>query len=209
MKLYFVRHGESEANILREFSNTGTKHPLTTRGVEQALQLSRNLSGLKVDYLYSSPVLRAQQTAMILGQAWGVDVQITEALREWDVGIYEGTRGEDGWAIHHQVIEDWMIHHKWESKMQGGESHLDIRARFIPFINGLAQEFASTTSIIVLVGHGGLYQAMLPVIFDNIPFEQVYQTSFPNTAYALGEIRSGRLHCLEWCGKIMDQDAVY
>lgn len=204
MKLYFVRHGESEANILREFSNTGTRHPLTARGVDQALQLARVLQGVKVDFLYSSPVLRALQTAMILGRTWGVEVQVTEALREWDVGIYEGTRGEDGWVIHHQVIQDWMIHHRWDSKMQGGESHLDIRARFLPFIDNLVREFNNTNTTIVLVGHGGLYQAMLPVVFDNISFEQVYQTAFPNTAFALGEDRSGKLHCLEWCGKSMN-----
>ena len=36
MKLYFVRHGESEANLLREFSNRGYKHGLTERGFQQA-----------------------------------------------------------------------------------------------------------------------------------------------------------------------------
>ena len=40
MRLYFVRHGESEANLLHEFSNSGLKHPLTLTGVAQAQALA-------------------------------------------------------------------------------------------------------------------------------------------------------------------------
>ncbi len=32
MRIFFVRHGESEANILNEFSNRGLKHSLTPEG---------------------------------------------------------------------------------------------------------------------------------------------------------------------------------
>ena len=59
MKLHFVRHGESEANLLMEFSNSGSKHPLTEQGLAQAQELARNLFGLAVEKVYSSPVLRA------------------------------------------------------------------------------------------------------------------------------------------------------
>ena len=69
MKLYFVRHGESTANLLREFSNSGFKHPLTEAGVEQARLVAHSLSGLQVERIYSSPVMRAVQTAQILGES--------------------------------------------------------------------------------------------------------------------------------------------
>ena len=45
MNLYFVRHGESTANVLQEFNNEDDKHPLTEKGVEQACALARSLSG--------------------------------------------------------------------------------------------------------------------------------------------------------------------
>ncbi len=69
MKLYFVRHGESTANLLREFSNGGAKHPLTEKGVEQARTVARALSGLQIEQIYASPVLRAVQTAQILAES--------------------------------------------------------------------------------------------------------------------------------------------
>ena len=46
MKIYFVRHGESVANLLHEFSNRGFKHGLTERGFQQAEQLSQKLRGI-------------------------------------------------------------------------------------------------------------------------------------------------------------------
>jgi broad specificity phosphatase PhoE len=55
MKLYFVRHGESEANILREFSNRGFKHGLTERGFQQAKQLGLNLEGISIKKYTAAP----------------------------------------------------------------------------------------------------------------------------------------------------------
>ena len=85
MKLYFVRHGESVANILHEFSNSGLKHPLTEKGVEQAYVLAQSLSGLQVEQIYSSPVLRAVQTSQILAESLHTPVQITEKCRRVSV----------------------------------------------------------------------------------------------------------------------------
>ena len=48
MKLYFVRHGASEANLLHEFSNRGHKHGLTTNGKAQAATLAHLLRGVGV-----------------------------------------------------------------------------------------------------------------------------------------------------------------
>ena len=43
MWIYFVRHGESEANLLNEISNRGLKHGLTERGRAQASALAETL----------------------------------------------------------------------------------------------------------------------------------------------------------------------
>ncbi len=200
MKLYFVRHGESTANILREFSNKGLQHPLTEKGVEQAHALARGLCGLQAERIYASPVLRAVQTAQILVEGLHISLEITEALREWDVGIYEGTTDPVGWELHRQVQEDWFIHQKFDSKMPGGESFYEIRERFVSFIERVIQHGAAAGRSIILVGHGGLYTAMLPVIFKNIDFDFARQHSFPNTAYAVAETRPDGLYCTSWCG---------
>jgi probable phosphoglycerate mutase len=200
MKLYFVRHGESTANLLREFSNHGFKHPLTEKGIAQANQLKESLQSLKFALIYSSPVLRAVQTAQILADHLSAPLQIADSLREWDVGVYEGTTDPQGWELHRQVQEDWFFRKKMDSKMPGGESFNDIRKRFLPFVEKLIHDGQKSEQNILLVAHGGLYVAMLPVIFKNIDFKFAYQHQFPNTAYALGETRADGLYCLAWCG---------
>ena len=50
MRFYFVRHGESEANLLHEFSNRGLKHPLTARGREQVIALAEHLDRLQREF---------------------------------------------------------------------------------------------------------------------------------------------------------------
>ena len=44
MRAYFVRHGESEANILEVISNRGSVHGLTEKGRRQANQLAGGLA---------------------------------------------------------------------------------------------------------------------------------------------------------------------
>jgi probable phosphoglycerate mutase len=129
-----------------------------------------------------------------------VEVEVTGALREWDVGIYEGTTGPQGWQLHRQVQEDWYFNYKLESKMPEGESFIEIRERFVPFIEGLLQDGQNPDEELVLVGHGGLYICMLPVVLQNINHEFAVQHGFANTAYALGETQVDGLYCTEWCG---------
>jgi broad specificity phosphatase PhoE len=199
-ELYFVRHGESVANLLREFSNSGYKHPLTEKGIQQAHALAQNLSRLSIEQIYSSPIMRTVQTAQILSDCLHIPVQITEALREWSVGIYEGTSDPAGWEWHHRVQDLWFNQHQLDSKMPDGESFLEIQARFVPFIEERLAEGKDTHRSIVLIGHGALYAAMLPVIFRNVDHVFAMQHGFPNTGYALAETHPEGLYCISWCG---------
>jgi len=200
MQLYFLRHGESSANLLRQFSNRGDEHPLTERGLQQARQAAHNLSGVKAERIYASPVLRARQTAQILSESLHVPLEIHEALREWDVGIYEGTTDPRGWELHRQVQEDWFEHHQLDSKMPGGESFLEIQRRFLPFIGKLLSTEGDSTHEFILVSHGGLYTAMLPVVLENVDFQFAREHGFPYASCIQAEERQGKLYCTDWCG---------
>lgn len=200
MKLYFVRHGESTANLLHEFSNSGQRHPLTDRGIEQARDVAEALHGLNIDRVYSSPVLRAVQTAQILAEALQAPVEIMESLREWSVGVYEGTTDPQGWEMHRQVQEDWFIHGKLESKMPGGESFTEIRERFVPFIDALLQQDGGSDRNVALVAHGGLYLAMLPLILSNVDFAFARRQGMPYTAVIQAQARPEGLVCTAWAG---------
>ncbi|MBN1285714.1 MAG: histidine phosphatase family protein [Anaerolineae bacterium] len=200
MKLYFARHGESEANLLHEFSNRGRKHGLTGKGRRQAEALARRLAGTAISHLYTSPLLRAEQTAAHLSEQCGVPYTVTDALREYDCGVLEGRSDEESWVLYNKVLTDWIYHRDWKSRIEGGESFLDIKARFVPFIERLVQTPPPGACDIVLVGHGGTYRCMLPLILTNIDFDFALSHPIDHTAYVLAEPRAGGLYCVDWCG---------
>lgn len=198
MKILFVRHGESEANLLRVISNRGWQHGLTDRGRSQAAALARKLRGVVVTRLYTSPLLRAVQTAEILGGELGVGYQATEALREFDCGIAEGKSDQESWDLYHAVWRDWLEQGRWERRIEGGESYLEVRARFVPFIEQLL-ESAGDPGSAVLVGHGGLFQAMLPLVLMNIDPDWISAHPIANAGFIVAETDTAGLICSTWC----------
>jgi len=197
MKLYFVRHGESEANILQEFSNHGEKHPLTARGRHQAAELAENLSGIQFDRIYTSPLLRARETAEILSNHLDVPLEITTALREGDSGVLEGRSDPAAWAIFEQINAAWRAG-DLGVRAKDGESFLDMKTRFVPFIEQLLAHGAEN---ILLVGHGSLFRFMLPDLLINIDADWAAPFPIANTAYILAENTPDGLTCLSWCGE--------
>ena len=198
MKLYFVRHGESEANTLHVISNRESPFGLTDLGRQQVHTLATNLCDVPVTAIYSSPVRRARETAEILAASFDRTVQVTEALREYDCGILEERSDEVSWKLHREISEDWIRNHNYLRKPEGGESFLDIQNRFIPFIERLTIHGLEKEDQIVLVGHGGLFHLMLPLLLTNIDNSFVSAHGMGHTEYILAEQRPAGLVCLQW-----------
>jgi probable phosphoglycerate mutase len=200
MKLYFVRHGESQANLSHEFSNRGLKHGLTARGREQALALVERLGDIPVRKLFSSPLLRAVQTARVLSYALAVPYETTDALREYDCGVLEGKSDPASWQLYTEVYQDWVRGNHWERRIEGGESFLDIQSRFLPFIEDLMDAYGQLSVNIILVGHGGLYRCMLPRLLENIDFEFAAAHPLEYTDCVVAQVHMSRVLCVEWGG---------
>ena len=101
MKVYFVRHGQSTANLEGLFSSPDT--PLTDLGREQALQLGTELQGRDISQIVVSPDLRSRQTADIIAQQIGLgekDIKVLDELHERRFGALAGTprRSEEHFA---------------------------------------------------------------------------------------------------------------
>lgn len=195
MRLYFVRHGESEANTRHIISNRASPFGLTERGREQATILADKLADIPFTAIYSSPVLRARETADILSRLFGRAYQVTEALREYDCGVLEDRSDEESWKLHRQYYEDWTLHHDFLSRPEGGESFVDIQNRFLPFIEFLKK---SNESHVLLVGHGGIFHLMLPLILTDIDNGFVRSYSIGHTECIVAELTSDGFVCLQW-----------
>ncbi len=198
MRVYFVRHGQSEANVIKVFSNRGWKHPLTDLGRQQAQSLAEKLAGQGIIAIYTSPIRRAVESAEILASRLNVPHQIEPALAEFDVGIYEDRTDEEGWKHHADVMQRWTAG-DFDARMTGGESCNDIVARLRPFLDRLIAQYSRQPGAnIALIGHGGTYCNGLPRLIQNLPLDLALKNGLSNTGYAETVLRNGKLHCVRW-----------
>jgi broad specificity phosphatase PhoE len=87
--LYVVRHGATDWNQSGRIQGH-TDIPLNETGRAQARLASIRLAGVYATALYSSDLLRAYETAQIIGQATGLGVVQTPGLREINFGVWQG-----------------------------------------------------------------------------------------------------------------------
>ena len=80
MNVYLVRHGESEGNKQEIYQTQEV--PLSSRGKRQAELIAKRLKDKNIDIIYTSPYLRARQTAEIIAQRLNLKVKCWDSLRE-------------------------------------------------------------------------------------------------------------------------------
>ena len=79
----FLRHGEVE-NKKDIFYGSLPGYKLSKKGEEQAISAANYIAtNFKIKYIYSSPLLRARQTAEPLSNILGIEVLVTNNLLEW------------------------------------------------------------------------------------------------------------------------------
>jgi probable phosphoglycerate mutase len=205
VKLYFVRHGESEANVQRIHWNKAVGYGLTEKGRAQADALASDLANIPFAAIYCSPVLRAAQTAQIAGQRLGLTPQVEDALRETDCGTLEGRpvdpgSPDAGWRI----VAQWMKHDKHDLRFPGGESYSDIAARFMPFIDRLEEAYDHTEANVLIVSHGTALATMLPLLLSNVDKAFVMaRPPFDGSFYVVAELRGSEWVCLRWGEEVL------
>jgi broad specificity phosphatase PhoE len=95
--IYFVRHGESEANVAGIAAGGGLDVGLTENGKYQAQKVGEDLKGKKIDLIVSSPMKRAYNTAVIVAQTIGYDLDkivVNKLFAERHLGDLTGIKNE-------------------------------------------------------------------------------------------------------------------
>ena len=85
--IYIIRHGKTELNRANALQGR-SDHPLNDEGILQAKEAAQKLQGVTFSHVFSSPLIRALQTAELIVP--GLTPVIDERLIEMDYGPYEG-----------------------------------------------------------------------------------------------------------------------
>jgi probable phosphoglycerate mutase len=193
LTLYLLRHGESVANKTHTFASRKLDLPLTEFGFKQVRQIAEPMQKIGFTKIYTSPLIRAQQTAEIIGKSCGLKPIVIEALREVDVGILDGKCIEqyDRQKIYDEVISKWNIGQNWIG-FQDGESLKDVKNRidnFLSYVDHANQK-------VLVIGHGLFFMALIWLLCDN--HGPKYNNGRINRChYSVIENYNGQFHILE------------
>jgi probable phosphoglycerate mutase len=149
-----ARHGESDWNHAGRWQGFADR-PLTELGRRQATELAERLHDIPLDAVYSSDLERARTTAEAVAEAQGLTVTTLPALREVDVGSWQGLTREEAQA---RFPDDFRV---WENGSTGwpdGETYAQMSERVVATVLEIAARHDG--GCVLVVAHGGPIRAL-------------------------------------------------
>jgi broad specificity phosphatase PhoE len=187
-RLYLIRHAHTSSNGGRNSLLSGrTDVPLSPRGRIELKRLELHFVGRPpFEAIYSSPLRRAAETAMVLEKVGLGSARRCPELQEIDCGELDGypidevrSRFPDLWAANLRQEDE---HFRWP----GGESYREFRTRCLRAIRGLTHRHPGGR--IAVITHAGVISQVLGFLGGESPAR--WEAGRPGTA-AVTE--------LEWC----------
>ena len=195
MKIYFIRHGETIWNKERKLQGR-SDIPLNEYGRELAYVTSDALEDIPFDLVYSSPLIRAKETAEILVK--NRNLEIHEDIRLVEMSFGEG-EGESLPQIHaHPEMKLHNFIHNPENYIPptGGESFEELYKRCKSFIEDIILPAERKYDYMLIVGHGALIRGMIHYI-NHRPSKDFWIVTHKNCAVTIADCVNGKLTLLE------------
>ena len=155
-KIYIIRHGITQANLDGTYCGT-TDLPLCAEGFARLAGLAGKYEYPYPDVVYTSPLLRARQTANVLFPDY--EHFVKDGLREASFGVYEGRRFSD--------LSDDADFQKWvsfgsEVTPEGAEPHEKFNRRCVEtFVEIVGELMKSGTHSAAVVTHASVIANVL------------------------------------------------
>ena len=159
MKIFFIRHGETTGDVENRYGGIYDDQ-LSAHGIEQGQELAEILKNKGIEIIYSSPLIRAIETAKILAREINCAIEIEDNLKERNqYGILSGLEKEEAKEKYPQLVG--LLKDRLNT-MQGAESYEDFSQRISQVWEKIISENKFQT--ICLLSHGG----PLRVLFRDI-----------------------------------------
>lgn len=185
-KIYMVRHCEALGNVMRIFQGT-TDLDISPLGEKQLAFLEKRFEDVKIDRVFSSPLIRTQKTAKAVIGKKDLSLEIHKGLIEIHGGIVEGRPFVEAFNSIPGLAETWDNHPE-DFAPEGGEKMRDAYDRIYETVLSIAKENKDKT--IVCATHGGVIRCLNCRLINN-DIKKLKDTSWSeNTAVTLIEFDS-------------------
>ena len=178
MELLLIRHGLPEKVVTTDGSPADP--PLSAIGLKQAELVAEYLKDVRLDRLYSSPMRRAQQTAIPLAREQSLDIETEEGVAEYD-------RDAGSYIPVEQLKEE--NYEQWQNLMKGEMGNVDFRVFYDTAVSSLARIADDNRGkTIAVTCHGGVVNAwtanvlgLRPMMFFNPNYTSVSRFKVAST----------------------------
>lgn len=192
MRLYIVRHGETDWNKARRVQGH-SDIPLNEYGIHLAEQTAEGMKDIPFDLAYTSPLIRAKQTAEIILAGRDIPVLEAEGIKELGFGAYEGMccSGE------HRAEESEAFNNFFKDTgnyvpAEGGESIQELMERTGNFLRELCGDASLRGKRILVSTHGAAMTALLNQIRGSFEAADFWKWQVPpNCAVTVVDVKGG------------------
>jgi len=161
-RIYLIRHGQTEWNRQNRYQGWSDV-PLNDTGKQQAREVGKVFADNAPAVIYTSELVRAEETAGIIGSMSNIPVKKTGKLNELSFGEWEG-------RTHEEIARDYPSY--WERlrknpgdfRAPGGESVQELHTRVGTIWRTIREDSASP---IIVVAHGGTLRTLILEILES------------------------------------------
>lgn len=149
MKIFLLRHGESTSDVEDRYGGDYDDH-LTPKGLAEAKELAEKLADKGIEVIYSSPRIRAKETADILKDYLNCKMEINSDLRERNAyGVLTGMVKAEAKEKYPEMAEALKF---YGNTIEGAESYENFKER----VRRVFEELTSSQhETIAILTHGG------------------------------------------------------
>lgn len=188
--LYVIRHGETVNAEPKRYKGT-IDVPLSANGISQMAMTAAYLEKIVLERapgkglaaVYTSDLSRAGQSAEVLAGRFRLKPVVHESLRERHFGRWEGMSFDEIKEKYPMEFQAWKKNPLASSPVDG-ESTAQVKARVIPAVDEIIQEYLNKQ--IAIVAHGGVNRVIL-CHYLGIPLEHIFRIEQGNGAISIIE----------------------
>ena len=196
LKLYIVRHGETEWNVIKRFQGQ-LNTPLTEKGMEKLRETGKKLENVLFDEVYTSELGRTVASAeIILNENRGYknkkrELQKLAELNEVYFGVWQGLTYEEVFLKYPEEGNNYFYNVKnYKAENVEAEKLEDALERFLKGINKILDRHESGN--ILVVTHGTVFEMFMNYVANDSIFDIDERTLMGNGDYKVFSYKDGK-----------------
>lgn len=200
MKLYIIRHGETEWNTVKRMQGQ-TDIPLNENGINLAKEVGKYMKDIHFDYIISSPLGRAITTAKLITEGRNIPFKTDDRLIEMSFGKWEGCRITDPNVVPPEFDKKFHEDPLGCMTPPGGESFDDVLKRTKEFYDELCTTPEYKDASILISTHGAAGRCLLANFYEDK--KDIWRGQIPpNCSVCIVEVKDG-------VGKVIEKDKMF